>query len=116
MEVMRYLADSQDTAELEAGLQQEGWVQLSGLQGWWHRAGRRPGQGTFLAPRLETGRAVAEAHLLAAGGSWQAAATQGMQPREMSTQRDVNPGRCQGSASPWSGASGGSRAYGSYLE
>jgi hypothetical protein len=38
VEVMRHLADSQDTAELEVGLEQEGWAQLAGLQGWWHRA------------------------------------------------------------------------------
>ena len=42
-----------------------GCSRLVGLQGWWHRAGRRPGQGTFLAPRLETftGRVAAEAQI-----------------------------------------------------
>ncbi len=49
VEVMNHQADSHDTAELEAGLEQEGWARLAGLQGWWHRAGRRPGQGTFLS-------------------------------------------------------------------
>ena len=50
VEVMRNLAHSQDTAEQEAGLEQEGWAPLAGLRSWWHRADRCPGQGTFLAP------------------------------------------------------------------
>jgi hypothetical protein len=35
VEVMRHLADSQGTAEQEAGLEQESWAPLARMRGWW---------------------------------------------------------------------------------